>query len=125
MADVYLDQNIARATAELLRTQGHTVTTAHQVGMDRATDDAQLLLAAQRGWVLVTHNIDDFILLHDAWRRWSAAWGVSSEHAGILILDEVVAAEIARAVGTILRSGNPLANQLYRWRRRSGWTRRR
>lgn len=39
--------------------------------MERASDDAHLSLAARSGWILVTHNAKDFILLHAAWRRWA------------------------------------------------------
>lgn len=39
--------------------------------MERASDDAHLSLTARSGWILVTHNAKDFILLHAAWRRWA------------------------------------------------------
>jgi hypothetical protein len=46
----------------------------------------QLLNAAQRGLIFVTHNRTDFELLHDAWRLWSTVWNVPPAHAGILII---------------------------------------
>ena len=65
MAALYTDHNVARALARLLQARGHAVTTAHDLGLDGASDDEHLLVAAQRGWTLITNNRDDFVLLHN------------------------------------------------------------
>jgi hypothetical protein len=126
MADFYLDHNVADEIAKLLRTRGHEAVAARDLHLERAKDDEQLLTAAQRGWILVTHNQDDFFLLHDAWRRWATAWGVPAAHAGILVLAQapptrIPRTRLAHALDEIASSGVPLANELYSWRPASGW----
>jgi len=71
-----IDHNINQDLADLLRAKGHSVETALGRGLARVGDEALLLHAATHGEILVTHNIKDFELLHDAWRRWTAAWGL-------------------------------------------------
>ncbi len=102
--------------------KGHAVETALERGLSRAGDDEVLLHAAIHRQILVTHNIKDFELLHDAWRRWSAAWSVNQPHAGVLILPQPRPAEaLAELLGTFLALGLPLDNALYRWRSTAGW----
>ena len=86
MAGIYTDNDVPLRVAPLLRARGHGVTPTRDLGRSAALDDDQLLLAAQRGWTLVTHNRKDYELLHDAWRRWFSAFAVAATHAGILIL---------------------------------------
>ena len=122
MADFYLDDNIAIDLARELRSWGHTATTARDQGLDGADDDEHLLVAAQRGWTLLTNNRKDFILLHGAWRRWASAWQVPARHAGILILrQEWPPRQAAKEVDSFIKTGGPLGNQLYVWYPSSGW----
>jgi hypothetical protein len=131
MASVYIDNDVAAEVAALLRGAGHQAVTTGEVGLARAMDTAQLLTAAQRGRSFVTHNAKDFVLLHDGWRRWSEAWGVSEQHAGILILPQATAAEralgrmnpieLAQFLIDLFATGAPRANELWQWRRGRGW----
>jgi hypothetical protein len=126
MADLCFDHNIPKLAAVILRRAGHDVLEVRQVGMERAKDDALLLRAAQEGRIFVTHNEGDFTLLHDAWRRWSAAWGVTIPHAGVLIVPHGSfrgPAGIAERVEAILDAGAALANELYIFDTQGGWTR--
>ena len=107
----------------MLRAFGHYVVATREVRLERAPDGAQVLTAAQRNLILVTHDRDDFTLLHDAWYRWAAAWGVSEHHAGILVVsqDPVASVEqIATAVHEIVGSGISLAGELLLWNPASG-----
>ena len=56
MANFYTDHDVSLRVASLLRQLGHTAVTARDLGLERAGDDEHLLTAAQRGWILVTHN---------------------------------------------------------------------
>lgn len=49
------------------------------------------MTAARQGRVLVSHNEADFLLLHRAWRRFAAEWGVQPppSHPGILVFRQV------------------------------------
>lgn len=130
MSDFYIDNDVALEVAELLRAVGHTAVTARDLGREGSTDDEQLLVASQDGRIFVTHGEHDFILLHDAWQRWSAAWGVTAYHAGILIVPQGsryginwAAEAITQAVIACLEQCAPVAGQLFR-RKQAGWQRR-
>lgn len=124
VANLYHDHNVAREITHSVRRAGHLVTTARDIGMDRAKDDEQLLVAAQRNWILVSHNREDFFLLHDAWRRWSRAWGVTTTHPGILVVAQMPPAWHRRIADEIVRfvELNPvLSDTLHMWRPTRGW----
>jgi len=130
VAAFYTDHNVARAVAELLRVAGHVAVTARDLGLEEASDDEQLLTAAQHDRIFVTHNESDFILLHDAWQRWSATWGVPAQHAGILIIPQGRKYGIdwdARQISQEILNGHQicglLTNALLQ-RKETGWSRR-
>ena len=112
-----------------LRAESHDVLTARQAGRAAASDAEQLLWASDEGRTLVTHNEDDFELLHDAWARWSSAWGVDARHAGIIVIPQarhVPVARMATDLAHLFQSGVMLTNALYRRRiggGRTGWER--
>lgn len=116
MAAIYTDHNVARQVAEGLRRLDHDVVTARDLGREVADDDEHLLLAAERGWVLLTHNAKDFVLLHGAWRRWAGAWNVQADHSGIIILPNWTPLELIAAMDLFLQSRPVLRNALYEWR---------
>lgn len=124
MADLYLDSDVPVRVAQLLRAAGHDAVTAAEQGRRRATDDEQLLAAAQQGRTVVSHNRKDFVLLHDAWRRWPWAYGLTlPPHPGILIVNQLGDRAIADAVLRVVAADPraPLANSLYWWRASGGW----
>jgi predicted nuclease of predicted toxin-antitoxin system len=59
----HLDEHVAAAVALGLRLRGIDVTTTAEEGLASATDEEQLMFAAGRGRVLVTHDAD-FLRLH-------------------------------------------------------------
>jgi hypothetical protein len=125
VAELYADRNIRRDVRLRLGALGHAVTTTGDLGLDRATDDIQLLTAAERGWILLTNNERDYVLLHDAWRRWSVAWGVAPQHAGIIVPKQEWSVDRATTeVGRLLGTGTTFANALYQWHGGLGWIRR-
>ena len=103
--------------ADELRLLGHEATTARDLQLTRGQDALHLLVAVQRGWIVVTRD-KDFTLLHDAWQRWTYAWQVQESHAGILLTPHMwLADQAAREVHAFFQTGQPLANRLYEWRR--------
>lgn len=123
MADLYLDHNVPRAIGEGLATRGHTCRTVRQLGLEAATDDLHLLRSAREGWTILTHDAEDYELLHRAWIRWGPDWNVSPPptHAGILVLPQLGASVLVDPVAAFLAEPPPLANRLYRWRQAEGW----
>lgn len=130
MADFYIDENVPVRIAELLRHHGHNSVTTRDLRQEGAGDEEQLLTAAQRGWIFVTYNTKDFVLLHQAWCRWLKADDIPAEHAGILILPqaprlsaEQAAQELIDLVDSGRSQGLSLAGQLYEWLPGQGWVR--
>ena len=133
MAAILLDHNVAHAIAPALRERGHDVVTARELGGVRASDDEHLLVAAQQGRVLVTCDVEDFVLLHGAWLRWFAAYPIdpTPTHAGILIIPQPdprrglwLPDHAAREIDAFLAQGRPLANRLFLWTTSRGWVQR-
>lgn len=122
MHNLYFDHNVAYEIAALLRTLGYIVVVAGEIRSARRTDEWHMLYAAEQGYTLVTHNIKDFELLHDAWLRWSRAWEVQPDHAGILIIPDKWSDEFAaEQLDRFLRRGLDFTNALHRWRASTGW----
>ncbi len=125
MAIFYADENVSSLLSTALHAHGHTVFATFDEGRAGATDGSQLLYAADREWIILTHNRADFIMLHDAWHLWARAWHVESEHAGIVVLEPVRSprhAEIAALIHDVCQR-HPLTNTLFAWQRTTGWER--
>jgi hypothetical protein len=60
----YADENISFALNDALRSYGHVVFTTRDERRLGASDGSQLLYAADRGWIILTHNRADFTMLH-------------------------------------------------------------
>ena len=88
MARFYLDADVRVEIARILRERGHNADASKELGFEFSHDEEQLLIATRRGSILVTHNRDDFRMLHRAWHLWSEAWGVTQSHAGIVIVPQ-------------------------------------
>jgi hypothetical protein len=121
----YADENISFALNDALRSYGHVVFTTRDERRLGASDGSQLLYAADRGWIILTHNRADFTMLHDAWHLWAHAWRVDPKHAGIIILEQVEPARHAE-VATLtheLCQQTLLLNTLFDWKPTTGWRR--
>jgi hypothetical protein len=80
LVSIYLDADVERMIAKALRQQGHICHAAYEVGMKRASDEAQLEYAARMGYALVTYNVEHFAPLHTRYLR--EGW----EHSGIVLI---------------------------------------
>jgi hypothetical protein len=127
MANLYLDENMSLLLEVLLRLRGHAVFSTFSEGRTGAPDPHQLLFAAERGWVLITHNRRDYRLLHDAWHLWSHAWDTVQRHGGVLVLDQTPGQpveEMAELIHALVHDATAsLSNRLYDWRQVTGWKR--
>jgi len=129
LAAFYIDNDISRRLAELLAMQGHDAISARDLGLQSASDGQQLLVAAQRGRIFVTNNREDYMLLHDAWLRWTEAWHVPERHSGIMVVPQGrwygidwTPEEIAPELTSFVLAGIEVAGLLLR-RGAHGWQR--
>jgi Domain of unknown function (DUF5615) len=126
VAALYLDNDVAQAVVALLQARGHAAVTARQLGLYQAADAVHLLTAAEHGWIFVTHNTKDYVMLHEAWLRWTAAWQVTAKHAGILSIPQSPLLPLDRAVDELcafITSGRSLPNEMYRLPPADAWHR--
>jgi hypothetical protein len=120
VAAFYIEDGVSPRVAMELGYLAHWATTADAQGRKGANDEEHLWLAAQHGWILVTHNAADFRMLHRAW----LLWNVPLRHAGILVLPQqpgTLARQMALDIDALLQSHPPLENRLYGWQPRTGW----
>ncbi len=123
MAGFYLDHNVARRVALLLRAAGHTAMTTRELGGERNGDEMQLLMAASRGYTLITHD-EDFLRIHRDWTHRSRVLRMTPTHAGIVLIPAFPIWDVertAREVELFLQRDVPLKGTLYEWAR-GGWT---
>ncbi len=121
MAALYLDECVPNAAVQHLEQYGHSVTHA-RIYRKSASDDEQILIAADNGWTMITSNERDFILLHRAWLRWSSRWGVSPQHAGILLTRNTWLEDVlAERVNAYFAEQRDMTNRLFRWADGRGW----
>jgi hypothetical protein len=125
VATFYLDQNVSHKIIPLLQGAGHRAVTARATNLDRAGDDELVFLAWQNQWITVTHDLDDFLLLHRTLQRWAAHWNHMDMHAGILSMaDSLSLWEQAFVLDVFIASGLPIINAFYEWRSVGSWVRR-
>jgi uncharacterized protein DUF5615 len=97
-----------------LQRAGHQVFTPRSERTAGVDDPVHLAHAAARGLTLITKAPDDYTLLHQEWQQQGRA------HPGILLIYEesirsknMGPADIDRAIGRLLASGVPVANELH------------
>jgi hypothetical protein len=128
LARFYIDHDVSSHTVLALGRQGHDVLTTRELHRERAPDYRQLLVAAERNRILVTHNEKDYSLLNGAWVLWSSAWQVEARHHGVLIIPQWVPLlpewgpeGAALRLTDFVETHPSLENELYVWRRDTGW----
>lgn len=99
---------------------GHGVHTPRTEGTLGVSDPRHLEYASAHGYSLLTLNPEDFRTLHQRWQVQGRA------HSGILLVyqdnikgKDMEPPDIVRAIGNLLASGLPIANELHvlnQWR---------
>lgn len=124
-----LDENVSNQLAPLLEAHGHDVRTTRQLGTSGIKDYEQLRQATRQGRILVTHDEDDFRLLHGAWRTWFAEWGTPPlpQHGGILSIPQFPILRVDEAADVLdrfvrsLDAAHGIVNRFFAWSRAEGW----
>lgn len=121
MTGFYLDHDVPTDLAVFLTGAGYPSVTVRQLGTRTSPDSFHLLEAARSGRVLVSHNKRDYILLNDAWLRWSREWSIRPIHSGILLVPQISTTRLFAAIIELLDSGPDLTNRIYRWTSAGRW----
>jgi hypothetical protein len=118
---LYLDDDSTNPVLiKLLRREGHDALVPADFSMSGAKDPSHLRQAIREKAVLLSHNFDDFKLLHDL------LFEGQGHHAGILIVRkdndptrDMQPPHIVRALRNLTAAGVPIADQctiLNHWR---------
>lgn len=111
---LYLDDDSAQALlVRLLLADGHDVEVPAKAGIAGMKDPVHFMYAIRTGRILLTHNHDDFKLLHEL------VLLVSGHHPGILVVRrdndptrDLKPRGITRAVRNLVAAGVPIADHL-------------
>lgn len=106
--ELYLDEDVSRFVAVLLRARGFKVITTQEAGNIGATDEQQLAFAAENQLTLLTHNRVDFERLVQQY------FEQNRDHFGVIIAlrrppNEIVA-RLLRILNT--RTWDEMRNQV-------------
>ena len=85
-----LDEDVRVILAEILRQRGYDTVHVLEVGRAGRSDADQLEYALKEGRAILTHNIRDYVLLDQDYRD------RQTEHAGIIVSDQVPLRELLR-----------------------------
>jgi hypothetical protein len=122
----YIDENVSFLLDGFLRGYGHSVISTHDEGREGSPDPHQLFYVTEHNCVLITHNANDFKLLHDAWHLWTYRWQLPHRHAGIIIAPQTrgyTPPVVAEHVHALTRQEDTFTNALYSLQPRFGWVR--
>jgi predicted nuclease of predicted toxin-antitoxin system len=111
---LYLDDDsTGTVLVRLLTAEGHDAQIPRDVGMSGRKDPDHFMHAIRNGRVLLTHNYDDFQLLHDLVQL------VGGHHPGILVVRrdndrrrDLSARGIVRALRQLIAANVPVADEL-------------
>jgi Domain of unknown function (DUF5615) len=124
----YLDEDLSNDLAPALRALGFDVVHTRQLALTGQIDPRQLAFAVLERRTLVTANLDDFRMLHEAWLVWSAIeYGAAQgSHPGIIVVPNpnvMPASDMADLLDGYAREVAPeqMQNRFLRWRRGIGW----
>jgi predicted nuclease of predicted toxin-antitoxin system len=111
---IYLDDDSASALlARLLRQAGHDAQLPADIGLSGADDSVHLAHAIRQVRICLTGNHHDFENLHEL------VLAAQGHHPGILVVRkdndrkrDLTASGIVKAIGNLLVSGTPIADNL-------------
>jgi predicted nuclease of predicted toxin-antitoxin system len=107
-ASLYTDEDMSALVATLLRSRGLNVATVPEQAALGKTDREQLEFAASVGRCILTHNRVDFERLHLQYMK------ENRQHAGIIVVPQRSAYEVAQRIGILVNSlmADEIRNQL-------------
>lgn len=95
-----LDEHIWPGLIEVFEPQGHDLQHVVRVGLQSATDEAVLNLAARDDRAVLTNNYRDFALLVADW------YAAGRAHAGVILTRQLPRSELIQQVRQLLESAS-------------------
>ncbi len=95
---LYTDEDMSALVAKLLKSRGLEVTTVPEQASLGKSDLEQLKLASSMNRCLITHNRVDFERLHIQYVD------NNQEHAGIIVVPQKNAYEVAKRIGILVNA---------------------
>lgn len=96
MIKLYLDEDVHKKIAVVLRLKGYDVISAHEVKNWGISDIQQLEYAISQGRAIFTFNSGDFSSLHDEYIN------IGKNHFGILLSKQIPLSESMKLLNTFL-----------------------
>lgn len=108
-ARVFLDEDVDLIVGDIVRSRGFETLSTRDAGRKSKDDRDQLGFAAENGYVILTHNRNDYLRLAVEW------FETGQTHAGIIISAQRRPKDMAERVLRILErfTAEELRNQLY------------
>lgn len=108
LAALYTDEDMSALVATLLRSRGLDITTVPEQATLGKTDSEQLEFATSVSRCILTHNRIDFERLHLQYIE------ENRQHAGIIVVPQKNAYEVARRIGILVSTlvADEIRNQL-------------
>jgi hypothetical protein len=122
---LFADEDVYNILKQLLSERGHDVVSTNDVGLQGVGDEVCFLHAATDSRVIVTHNGNDYALLHRAWLTWAGHWRIETQpvHHGVLVVPQFPLLDpesTASSIDQLLRTTS-LTNTFYRLDRQGHW----
>ena len=107
---LYLDEDISQVMAQVLRSRGCDVVSAHEVGMEGMSDGEQLAWASAHARTLVSFNVRHYAALADTYYR------EGKTHFGIVVSAQVEFSDFLRLVLNVFTRAKPeYLKNTFRW----------
>jgi hypothetical protein len=120
----YLDEDVSYSLVEGMVQVGYDMDSVKDAGNFGLTDARQLDWAVDRGRTIITHNLKDFRLLHEALSLWARRWGTPDvlRHYGIIVVPHLPVPELVRIVDEFARPLDTIDNRMFVYDRQRGWS---
>ncbi|MFQ6056883.1 MAG: DUF5615 family PIN-like protein [Methanosarcinales archaeon] len=93
---LYLDEEVKKTLARILRERGFDAISAHEAGMLGRSDSEQLNFAKSNNRAILTHNIGDYV---DLAREYAYQ---DRPHCGIIVSNQLTLRELLRRILRLL-----------------------
>jgi hypothetical protein len=120
----YLDEDVSHSLVGCMVQAGYDMDSVKDAGNLGLTDARQLAWAVDRGRTIITHNVKDFRLLHEALLLWARRWDRPTvlRHRGIIVVPHSPVPDLVRIIDEFARPLEAIDNRMFIYDRHCGWS---